>query len=401
MNNITRSLSYTYLPTISDVSPTDVKFKKVKEAEGFHKPQQLSPLLEEEDLNNKNGGLWQCISRTPQKSGGYIYRFKLKPQYDEVTPSQEKHRDEHKEASREKNRALFPGAELSGMGVRELFNPLLSLDRLVDEKVAMESLAQMAFDFATKDDNMTWAAIEERSAKLAESRDRNKIEQALRKKMEPDLEQIEGLKQLGYACNSTTDGVYLNLPDREVLLTRWDGLRETRPELPQLNILSSEGIADDISFIQAFCTHDALLSSGAEFVHDHLAHLIPVIKLMLSSNPTAYERRKFEERYLVIKTFRRIMLAKSQGVSDEGKFEAALAALTDLTTATYPGNLNEVTRDSHFKTIWTATNWDEYWKRRYETIDPSSLALLWEQMGKIEEKFDELRKLKREQENSN
>lgn len=37
------------------------------------------------ELTKKTGKLWECISRTLQSCGGYIYLFKLKPEFDTVT----------------------------------------------------------------------------------------------------------------------------------------------------------------------------------------------------------------------------------------------------------------------------------------------------------------------------
>lgn len=58
---------------------------------------------------------------------------------------------------------------------------------------------------------------------------------------------------------------------------------------------STKGIADDMEFIEAYFAHDSLLSSGKEFFHDHVAHIIPTIHLMLNSgvdtNPT-YEKER-------------------------------------------------------------------------------------------------------------
>ena len=70
------------------------------------------------------------------------------------------------------------------------------------------------------------------------------------------------------------------------MIARWGKLREASPELPPLNIASSKGIADDITFIEKYFTHEAILSDGGEFVHDHFAHVMSVLILMYSSGKT-------------------------------------------------------------------------------------------------------------------
>jgi len=37
------------------------------------------------EINDKTASLWECVGRSPNKLGGYLYHFKLKPEYDFIT----------------------------------------------------------------------------------------------------------------------------------------------------------------------------------------------------------------------------------------------------------------------------------------------------------------------------
>ena len=60
-------------------------------------------------------------------------------------------------------------------------------------------------------------------------------------------------------------------------MARWSLLMSKYPDLNQLDILLAEGIADNLKFITAYFSYDALCSVGAEFVHDMYFHVARTI----------------------------------------------------------------------------------------------------------------------------
>ncbi len=174
---------------------------------------------EKEEISKKTSNFWDCIGRIPDKnSNGYIYQFKLKPQFQIGPGVDEIEQNRRLEEAYDK---MFPATEPTPMDVFYLFIG--------------------------------------------------------------DTPGKEILNELGYSYKTNENGIFLNLPDRETLMSRWETLREKRPELPKLDIVSSEGIATDTDYLLAYFTHDALLSDGAEFVHDHDGHILEIITYILTS----------------------------------------------------------------------------------------------------------------------
>lgn len=88
---------------------------------------------------------------------------------------------------------------------------------------------------------------------------------------------------LGYGCIRDIAGSaaeILELPDHKTLVFRWCMLQRTYADLKALDIIESEGVAGDMDFVDAYINHDALLSSGREFVHDHFYHIRVLIRNM-------------------------------------------------------------------------------------------------------------------------
>lgn len=138
------------------------------------------------------------------------------------------------------------------------------------------------------------------------------------------------LQSLGYGYKKEINGASMDLPDRDVLLARWEKLRQKNPDLKPLNILSSDGIAEDVPFALAFITHDGLLSSGEEFVHDHCYHILTLLEYLLAcknKNGNFIRNRFFEEEKLQLSkminiAYTKIMLAERNLENEEAKGEA-------------------------------------------------------------------------------
>ncbi len=132
-------------------------------------------------------------------------------------------------------------------------------------------------------------------------------------------------KALGYSWNRDGNVTNLNLPDREALIANWKKSQEDCPELPSLDIVSSDGIADDIEFVEAYFSHDALLSSGKEFIHDSIFHVLPLLTQIgyLRSGSfnhpkdPSYKKERARLVKALAKIYRTLMIAKKQ--IEEGK----------------------------------------------------------------------------------
>ncbi|MBY0529413.1 MAG: hypothetical protein K2P51_04400 [Rhabdochlamydiaceae bacterium] len=80
----------------------------------------------------------------------------------------------------------------------------------------------------------------------------------------------EKLRALGYHRESQLGIEYLELPDYNVLLERADALRLK----DKLSLIDAPGIADDLEFAELIAKGSIILSRGAEFIHDHYAHVL-------------------------------------------------------------------------------------------------------------------------------
>lgn len=130
----------------------------------------------------------------------------------------------------------------------------------------------------------------------------------------------DDLKRLGYGSKENQEGVFLELPDAEALSRRWE------KNHPGLEILSSEGVADDRTFIEAFFTHDLLISNGKEFVHDHIFHVVPYLTDRFIFGPLV-NRCKTKLVKRVAKEYKAVIMGKDK------RGEVILAAFVDIITA--------------------------------------------------------------------
>ena len=218
---------------------------KTKFQESVEVKEEISRKNEDEDeeakdIAQRTGTLWECISRRREMSG-HIYCFKIKEEYRQLRVN---NADHDAASTQEKIKAvlsqIFPAIEMSEKAVTFL-NPYLHSD------------VRGRFDYDVPD------------------------------YINP------ALVSLGYESFVTDSVTYLELPDKEELLARWniliEKLKVRMPELPlkPLKIISSSDVATDADFIHAYYDYDALLSTGKEMVHDHLFHLIPTLVFMLNS----------------------------------------------------------------------------------------------------------------------
>lgn len=217
-------------------------------------------LSREEKINAKHGALWECIDCVPNEFGGEIYTFKLKDIYNPYSP---------KYSSEAEGPELFPAIEPELTFCNYIFGSKEEANKIL-ETVGKEYIEKFGDIRLYSDD----------------------------------------LKFLGYNFKTNEDGAVLMLPDREALLSNWKNLRKVR-DLPKLSVLSSEGIADDLSFVKAYIYHDALLSTGKEFVHDHTIHILSTITKILTEK-SLYADKQSKMVAEISKNLQKITIAKNQ-----------------------------------------------------------------------------------------
>ncbi len=199
-------------------------------------PNASAPVrTEAEEMKMREGHLWNhCSKRIPSPEGGFIYRFELG---DEFNP-------------------------------RNYWG-----DKPMNEIAAIEMDERYGGD-PDKENNLPLAATAKKNEEISPA-----IESGVLELWMNGFFHTDRAEALGFRLYEEGGKFHLELPDAEALSTRWEAYRNSHPELnlPPLKIKSSEGIAGDLEFAQAFIDYDVLLSNGKEFIHDHLAHIIPTL----------------------------------------------------------------------------------------------------------------------------
>ncbi|HLB52862.1 MAG TPA: hypothetical protein VJK48_04065 [Chlamydiales bacterium] len=201
--------------------------------------------MEKKACEAKSSAFWECVGRKLSRRGdGFIYLFKARREYDDSVPfifeSYDPELMDNLPASRLKRRKkeIFPALELSAFTVQTSWKiPNTDLPAFHDWEP--ETPLQAA---------------------------------------------VPILQELGYRTyKDHNENVMMEIPDLEALLGCWEHLRMNHPmmDLPILSVISSDGIADDISYATSYFSHDAVLSLNKEFVHDHHYHLIPILTAIL------------------------------------------------------------------------------------------------------------------------
>nr|MBA2727428.1 hypothetical protein [Parachlamydiaceae bacterium] len=331
----------------------------------------------QEKMDAKSGEVWKCIECVQDKYGGEIYIFTLKPEFVlKNSINQNKYQ--------EKIYNIFPAVE------------------------APPELLDTALNF-------TADSIKGLKKRLAPHFSTERQLNAFLKDQQPIAKFAKELNSLGYSFKVHKSGSYFSAPSRESSIARWEKLREKNSDLPKLDVASSEGVADDMTFVEAYFIHDALLSTGKEFLHDHMTHLIPTICVILSQGKD-YDKGKFALYQVIQESYRKIVLAKNvlgsgdlNMASEElanakkniNQMEAALGSFVDTVSSDISiGSQGKLKIDQHSmeKHVSNLTNegglWGGYWNRRFgdDALKPESLKELWKCISGIEAMYDEIRK---------
>lgn len=205
------------------------------------------------------------------------------------------------------------------------------------------------------------------------------------------------MQQLGYRFykDPKTGKDTITLPDRDALLARWKKIREQNPDLPQLSIKNSVGIATDIEFVEALLENDGLLSDTAEFIHDHLTHLIPLFSIIFSF-PAGEKTKQYnllkEHRREAIKPIlekvREFSVAKPDIRSDiEMVLGIAIDRMTAAGSPAVSGGVDQYRDDikrqmSEAPTSLRETGYRNYYKRRSgKAPEVESIIEIWKQIA--------------------
>ncbi len=349
------------------------------------------------ELNKKTGRLWECISRTLQSGGGYIYQFKLKPEFDTVTANLQS--KDCLMAAQAKSKEIFPALEIYAEDY-----PYLDL-RFQKNKELQEEWIEEKCNIVLRNTNGLLPSTNRTITEIFQT-----LRQTIKAGLDKRLKIGEDLRKLGFKKITNRKGVYFFLPSRDVIIERFAKLKNIRPNLGSLKLASSQDVANDMDFVRNYVTHDGLLSEGAEFMHDHSAHILPLLFLKLESESLSskhtYEKSKKRINNYVQVAYERIINAErgmmkgtlvvDQAYKDRFKNDLnllktglgiivdRLAAINSLDrfqkTAIKITEIGEEILKKHFETIWTKINWKEYIAKRYPLykINPHTLSSLWQ-----------------------
>lgn len=329
---------------------------------------QMQQVSEQQELRRKSGEIWQCISRTQDKYGGYIYEFITKDEYDWLRLGENNRRD--------------PLLDISNEQAKKKFEK--KLDDIFPATENSVILGALLID-----NEEVKADFEERYSQFSGS---FKIED----------KQKTFLHDLGYSGQMIKGKYHLKMPDRDALLARLEKLKETQPEI-SVEIASTEDVAGDLEFIEALFLNDAVLSSGKEFVHDSLVHVIPTILLSTHKNTTDYQLNKaklmkffktmYQKIYVAIKAMEagKLSLEETQLLNkNKDIIRAALAAYMDvfsaLTSTKHLSRYRERLEDYPFLSI-VQEDYRPYFEKKYGKLDIEELEKTLQIIDKVSSGF--------------
>lgn len=321
-------------------------FTKSSEAEVLS---QRSKLRHDRRISRVSGHLWRCIS---YRRG--IYTFTLR---DEFNPSI--HFDA-KERMDQVLKDLYPAIEPTPKKAMKLYNFRFYKENTLKSLVRKILLPIREWiDGIDKDHNEIRKGIRSvcktlkdlKSHKLARKfksidplLNRVKYVEALpqfSKKIESLISTIlkeffeyahntrKFYKQLGFSANSKNEMVTFKIPSIRKLQKRWERIQVNKPDLPQLKIYSCKGIANDLKFVEAYMSHDVMISRDKELIHDYFVHLYSVIQLIYE-NPESYKTKKALFVEQINDIYEKIMFAKQHLIHSNEEFKTYARSIGKL-----------------------------------------------------------------------
>lgn len=335
-----------------------------------------SAVSEKKEIEGRTSSVWDCLSRKEGKYGGYVYTLRLKDEFNAFAFN--------KEAIKrvtEKNNELYPAIEIMTTSLLGIQSDVKKAAEIAYKMDKFDSLFSGDADSIVVDtDSFNYKYIKE------------------------GLNKYQKLRDFGYETRADDNGFYLDLPDKEAIIGYWETLREKDPSLPKLNIATADGIADDLAFVTAYLNHDVLLSTGEEFVHDSLAHVIPTLLLILDS-PEKYLNLKS----VVVKDISRLcekvqkvkeaLLANTIIFEDKKeednikrhleKLETTLGVIADVISSSWNIDIYRIRKseiENRFRDTPISTYWQPYFEKRFGKEN----AINNNQLSVLHQTFDEI-----------
>lgn len=249
MPNLHRKMSDSFLKSRPAKRPKLLSIDDIKKTGVFF----------QRDLDEKSGALWKCIKRMPAPEGGYLYLFKLRPEYDDTKEKVSWEKMRCITEGRNKVKTIYPAIE-------PMYNDL----RAINPEWIKSISGLKKKEYIT---NMTVGRI------MSEGGGYTKIRQEVKTQLRQIVELFKIVLELGYKYKEGDSGLYLSLPDLRVLEIRWKKLQEKYPGLSDLGVGSAKGVSESRLFINGNVINHCLLSSSKEFLHDHMTHVLAMINL--------------------------------------------------------------------------------------------------------------------------
>lgn len=332
------------------------------------------------ELEKLSGGMWNCVGKRKSPHRGHIYKFIIREEYDTLHPDPDLEVLSRIGSVSKKIKEMFPAVELTP---NELWN-------LCDNQKILEN---------------RFATLVPRMAKIRHGSLAKKYLPAMRKELDMYQEFFKKELNWEWRVNQTRRDLFgqigyrvlldennhllLELPDKEALVNGWKHLQSVHPEmqLPPLDVLEADGIADDLAFADAYRDHDSLLSTGAEFVHDQTIHIMTCIDRMFRGK-RSYEAGK--KRIIgLINDVRNAMQEAIKREAPEGilhtereKLNFMVGKITDFYFS--PVEINSITKENVellLSDLPYNHAWDDVLKKRFgEGTSYTTIANLWKEV---------------------
>lgn len=235
-------------------------------------------------IKSKSNELYECIDRKPARNGGYIYEFILREEYRDI----------------------------------EIIDNKIEKNNLNDEK--KEILSQRQKKAQELIDN-EFPAVFPLGSNILEKLPKGD-------QSSNNSKQFKVMKFLGYKYEIRDNKLHIFLPDKDALTNSYNKIQQSDSNrYPKISIADSKGIATDEDFIKATLKHDTLLSSGAEFIHDHIYHVHTVICNITNDSKQAKEYIEERTRIRGIISNNKKLIEKHKDSLTPREFEIAMCIL--------------------------------------------------------------------------
>lgn len=226
---------------------------------------EFSPVSPHLNGQEKSGHFWNFSKVYRNSSGGHLYHFILKPEFNslakfsaDLQPMTQERFKIINDRTKERNDEIYPAIE-------QTWESLIILKKGITPDEYSSLLMPTYLQYDKSIDVVATVRFKECIFKTTH------------------LPILPDLNACGYYFEYDTDraNVILILPDQEALLSNWKSLQEKYQDLPDLKIQISEGSASDEDFLKCFLTGNFVLSKNREFIHDHTTHILRYIILLL------------------------------------------------------------------------------------------------------------------------